>query len=557
MLVFGDRTHCVEIRARLDGIREELATTAGLPAGIERHGRLAGAFILAAEMAQGIADRDMESCGHDRATGERDWAMVLCTVLARLLLRSWMDGLHVAIPVQTMSGLRLAGAAGEIPVRQPEGYAFYALYPETYALAARSFGIGPVRVIGLRSIGTGLAAMASAGAGAPQAETLRPVGDPFGRRLSMDRRLADDLAENRDVTFLIADEGPGLSGSSFASVVEFLAGRGVDETRLVCLPSHNGNPGPMASAEWRARWSRVRRVHVSFDTLLLDAASPAHRLENWFRDLAGSAIAPLTDLSGGAWRMVRGMQAPSLAWQERRKFLLRTAQGEFLLKFAGLGAIGAEKFGRARLLAAAGFAPEPFGFRHGFIIERWHGQAQVPDGEGAALVETIGRYLGFRARIFPGGDGADLPALARMASQNIAEALGEDAACRLRLDTTRPVRPIHIDGRMHRWEWLALPDGRMLKADALDHASGHDLIGCQDVAWDIAGAAVEFDLDDNGICRLTSLVGEVSGWPVDPGLVSDCIVTYCAFQLGLWMQGEQQSSPILRYERRLRGLLMP
>ena len=34
-----------------------------------------------------------------------------------------------------------------------------------------------------------------------------------------------------------------------------------------------------------------------------------------------------------------------------------------------------------------------------------------------------------------------------------------------------------------------------MKTDALDHAFGHDLVGCQDIAWDLAGAAVEFDLD--------------------------------------------------------------
>jgi hypothetical protein len=29
---------------------------------------------------------------------------------------------------------------------------------------------------------------------------------------------------------------------------------------------------------------------------------------------------------------------------------------------------------------------------------------------------------------------------------------------------------------------------RLLKTDALDYHAGHDPIGCQDIAWDIAGA---------------------------------------------------------------------
>jgi hypothetical protein len=36
--------------------------------------------------------------------------------------------------------------------------------------------------------------------------------------------------------------------------------------------------------------------------------------------------------------------------------------------------------------------------------------------------------------------------------------------------------------------------GRQLKTDALHHHAGHDLVGCQDVAWDIVGVTVELGL---------------------------------------------------------------
>jgi len=42
---------------------------------------------------------------------------------------------------------------------------------------------------------------------------------------------------------------------------------------------------------------------------------------------------------------------------------------------------------------------------------------------------------------------------------------------------------------------LLLPSGRLIKADAVDHCRGHDLVGCQDPGWDLAGAAVELSLD--------------------------------------------------------------
>ena len=62
------------------------------------------------------------------------------------------------------------------------------------------------------------------------------------------------------------------------------------------------------------------------------------------------------------------------------------------------------------------------------------------------------------------------------------------------------------------------PDGRLLKTDALDHHAGHDLIGCQDITWDIAGATVELDLSDSERNRLCRIVAEQSGHPVNRDL---------------------------------------
>jgi hypothetical protein len=43
-------------------------------------------------------------------------------------------------------------------------------------------------------------------------------------------------------------------------------------------------------------------------------------------------------------------------------------------------------------------------------------------------------------------------------------------------------------------EWILCTDGRWIKVDALDHHDDHLFPGCQDIAWDIAGAAVEFGI---------------------------------------------------------------
>jgi hypothetical protein len=232
--------------------------------------------------------------------------------------------------------------------------------------------------------------------------------------------------------------------------------------------------------------------------------------------------------------------------RERRKYLLRTQAGVFLLKFIGLGQIGATKLQRARRLAERGLVPEPIAVRHGFMIEQWHEDAQPPSSEAAAPIEAIGRYLAARAALFPAQQGADLKTLATMARHNTQEALGDSAAQALHVNTDLPVRAIHVDARLHRWEWLSLPNGPLLKADALDHSTGHDLIGCQDVAWDIAGAAVEFDLTDAETEKLRKIISRTANIEVHPVLVADCILYYCAFQLALW-----SPLPPARYARRL------
>src|SRR4051794_26733771 len=99
-----------------------------------------------------------------------------------------------------------------------------------------------------------------------------------------------------------------------------------------------------------------------------------------------------------------------------------------------------------------------------------------------------------------------------MARFNTAQLLGEEAAreidrCLPQLDELQGfVRRVETDTLLHPWEWLRTPDGGLLKTDALDHHAGHDLIGCQDIAWDIAGAMVELDLSDSEEDRLCRIV---------------------------------------------------
>ena len=96
----------------------------------------------------------------------------------------------------------------------------------------------------------------------------------------------------------------------------------------------------------------------------------------------------------------------------------------------------------------------------------------------------------------------------------------------------RSVRPIEIDGRLHAWEWIVRADGSLLKTDALDHHAAHDLIGCQDLTWDLAGAAHELELTPSEQHRLGATVTEITGRAHDPELLRLMRLCYLAFQLG-------------------------
>jgi hypothetical protein len=53
---------------------------------------------------------------------------------------------------------------------------------------------------------------------------------------------------------------------------------------------------------------------------------------------------------------------------------------------------------------------------------------------------------------------------------------------------------IAVDGRMLRHEWIETAADPM-KTDALDHHADHFFPGRQDIAWDVAGLAIETGLD--------------------------------------------------------------
>jgi hypothetical protein len=570
MIVYGDLRREAATGALLDGLRADCRALA-CARGEDRHDATTHLVIDAGEFAQGVLDAAFAERGEDEWGEVGEACGRLLFAAGRLLTndcpRPDFSSCSGALDQITRSPLPRTLTAST-----PEGYAFYALDPALYAKAAREAAAGSWVVIGLRSIGTGLAGVVAAALGAALPPvTLRPVGHPFRREVRVGPRLERLLLSNPEARFAVVDEGPGLSGSSFGAVADWLEDRGVAPGRIAFFPGHRGDLGPQASARHRARWRRAARHVADFDQFFAEG-------EGWFEPGVPNAALGAEDVAGGRWRAKlyasEGEWPPASPGQERRKYLYGAGGRAWLAKFAGYGGIGAAKIALAGRLSEAGFVPPVRGLRRGFLVSEWvvaRPLASAPF-DRSSLVARIADYLNFRARRFPAGtgaSGADADALFHMARVNVAERFGEELAARLdpwrdRLpEVARRVRRVVTDNRMHAWEWLLLPDGRILKADALDHHAAHDCVGAQDTAWDVVGAAVEWNLSP---AEQELLEGRLD--PRPDRLVADFYrLCYPAFQMGYYTmaaaaapdasEAVRSRAAADRYAARLARLLAP
>lgn len=547
MLVFGDPICVEDPREVLSRLRRLAAAAAVAREPLERHGAWVTGLIEAGMLAQGLIDARFALSGEDTwDQPELDWVRPF----AQAVVRSWRGGFRRSpgISPEEIDRWASRGLPESVRMKVPEGYAFYALYPECYAMAAERLP-ADAQVVGIRSIGTSLGAIVAAALGQRRYRTVRPVGSPFERTLSLGR--AEVLCRAGEAVAIV-DEGPGLSGSSLGAVadrVEALGGLSL------FLPSHSGPLGAKASARHRERWQRATRHVVGAEAILLE--DPRGGLARWIEPLVGRVEAPLEELSGGRWRSLQaGPPAPAVPMRERRKFLARAGGKRWLLKFAGLGGWGEATWERARTLARAGHSPEVAGLCHGFLAQRWcEDAAPLRRGPGPLLrpcLETVGRYLAFRATHLGARRahaGASIHLLSEMLRRNVALGVGMQAA--EALERWRPslgalearVCRIETDNRMHPWEWIEL-EGRWLKTDGVDHAHAHDLVGCQDLGWDLAGARFELGLDPDDCARLDRVVSALGARLPPPDLRAFLERAYLAFQLGAWtMAGDATADP--------------
>lgn len=465
------------------------------------------------ELAQALLDSAAGAHGDVDDFGDLERRLAALTHTAA---RAWGERGARAAHAQSLRAQLAALPAASFPetlaVVVPAGFAAQELSPERCARAAREwrrFRDRPPVVLAGRPAGTTLGAVVAWACGAERAITVGTArsGASVARALSLSPALAHAvLGVPATTTYAIVDD----SASGAAAIADWLHGHGVGRDRIVFLP------GDVPAGEPR---------------VLVEAAE-RH------------------DLSAGAWRALlfddKTTWPPAAPVDERRKWRFSEGGRRWLAKFAGYGRHGERKLDRARRLARAGFIAAPREFRDGFLVTEWieaENVSSLPDGAAREdLVETVAAYLAFLAREFPvkdSGAGASPPQLLAVARHYASARLGRDAADLLgRWDgllagIAEHARRVATDNRLHRWEWLRLPGGGWMKADALDHAETPDGAGPQDIAWDVAGAVVELSLADDETAVLLARLAREAGYRPDPSSLRFHELAYCAHQLGV------------------------
>jgi hypothetical protein len=473
MWVFREGRTTVAGKIVLDGLASSLKRAISFSS--RSRDALVDALLRAGEIECALADQ---------ASPDVPCAAVLTNVAAAALLE--LPGSDVALQ-EAPALLDTIAVPASLSTSPPEGFAYYALHPLDFADLAASAPLksSQAAVVGIRSIGTTLSAvvMAALKRRGVRAErvTVRPTGHPYDRRTTFLPEQLRWIARRRAALsdFLVVDEGPGISGSSFLSVGDALLEAGVERERITFLGSRCPDADALAARDGAARWRSFRSIISGATT-----HTPADR---------GLYV------GGGEWR--RQFYADESLWpaswvqMERLKFISRDERR--LYKFQGHGRFGAIVAARAHLLGEAGFGPRLLAHNSGFSeFPLLDGSPMDASQTSTAVLERLGDYCAFRALEFgaAGGHESQLEAMVRF---NVAEEFG----CELGgwLSALNSERAVITDGRMLPHEWLLTPGGALVKTDGCTHGDDHFFPGPADIAWDLAGAIVEWGMTSDAV----------------------------------------------------------
>jgi hypothetical protein len=428
----------------------------------------------------------------------------------------------------------------QLTVSPPEGFAFYALSPLDFAIGLTL----PIHaddlwaVIGIRSIGTTLSALARAslqkrGCRARRI-TVRPTGHPFDRvtHLDSNERFWVHGMIQREAHFLIVDEGPGMSGSSFLSVAEALEREGVRNEQIYLVGSRDPDVQSLRAPDAARRW---RRYHWQCVT------------SRFYEKFRGFRFFGADD-----WRARHFSEHEWPAcWTQMERLKFLSAREDTLYKFEGLGRFGREVRARSKRLAEAGFGATPENAGEGMSAYPYIvGRPLCPTGLTPEILDRIAKYCAYRRSFHVAGSARQQ--LPEMLAFNLEQEFGVSAVFDLELLVCGC--PIVADGRMQTHEWMRALDGRLIKLDSSTHGDDHFFPGPTDIAWDLAGAIVEWRMNRDATEHLVRNYRRLAG--DDPGSrLPTYLLAYSVFRMGyckMAAEAEKGTAEAGRLERSYR-----
>lgn len=555
MLVYGDaQFHCTSSE-----FLRELSRMAAVSAAPTLP-LLRQLLIRAGQLEQGLEDHfDAEPKSHGVL---RFRASRVTDAFARVFLASYCGESSEKWWIKARMALnRCASTPQDVPlvVKVPEGFEFYAVFPEAYVASAEKWHTQRAEkknrralIAGVRSSGTSLSAVVAVtlrikGWRATRC-TVRPHGHPFERKATL-------VPDATVVPALVVDEGPGFSGSAIGAVVLKLEDSGFDDVTL--LPAHNGEPGSAAPVAVRKVWERLPRIVTS-----------ASQVKWGGKELWEVLLAPvpgygpfttINEVSSGAWRghaFKNESQWPPWSGQfERAKFLCKDEQGKGVLwKFSGLGAAtGGFSSGSLRHHKDESGSDECWlpviGARLGFTATPWvEGERLKPSAIARPeVMRSVVDYavMSFHAPLDAQEHKRGVRRLEEMAYWNLREAFGDEAGKKARRWAAAAAEMApqcrYTDGRMAPHEWVQTPKGRLIKTGGLRGALDYTVVGRQCFAWDVAGMLLEWRMEEQ-TQKAVFHQFTLAGLQLSVDCLKFFVLAYAAFRMGMMTLVSAQSS---------------
>ena len=424
-------------------------------------------LLRAGELECALADANSP----DAASAAEVTDSIAETVVRRAPLRSE----ELAATLQRIS------APEQVQVAPPEGFAYYALHPLDMADLVRTTNAANkfVAVIGIRSIGTTLSAVVQAtlrkDGSKAERTTVRPTGHPYNRATNFTPEQERWIAVMRShgAQFFVVDEGPGMSGSSFLSVGEALLRAGLSRCVVSFLCTRCADPNCLTAPNAARRWAGFQSYHTT----------PTRHLPK----------AAVEYVAGGIWRakVFPSEKEWPASWLQMERLKFMSADGDFLFRFEGFCRFGEDVYRRAMKVADAGFGPMPQPREEGFgVYPMIRGRYLTASDVDRNVLTRVAEYCAFRVTEIPAKiDSA--PELELMLRFNVKEEFGAELPtemARLHIE-----RPVIADGRMLPHKWIDA-GGKIRKVDSATHGDDHFFPGPTDIAWDLAGTIIEWNL---------------------------------------------------------------